>query len=458
MLVVTANWGITDRSAWSGATAASAGRFLAAVRRSAIRAGWRPDGSYRPIASVDIVLAGDTFDWLGSLAWLGTVRPWHHGRRSEPVRERVISATIRPATAVLGPLVRALRRGVTVPMSDRHGRPRFGIMAHIPLRVTLLEGDLDQGLACGPTRHLAERMGIGVGETWSACGISVCHGHRCDPLWPAAAAEDSDSRCPTLGMSLRVDLVCRFASVVASDPLTAAVGRKLVADLAARHPLSYTDLVRQACGADGGAADATDRLRAAWLESVETWRRLALRAGVHGDTAFDLVDALAARLSDIDSPASSPPACPADDALGLGLEAVPVSLGQQPTVAGLMLRGARLVVCGHPAAELSQLPSQGDRADHNPAAGAGMLCIGPRVVPASQGGNGASEVTKYPDLESTAALADADRPPAAVIPGDGEHGGAEVVVLWDEIPPWKTSGRPAAAPGRVDHRTVVDAA
>ena len=76
MLVVTSNWCVTDGTLSAGPPRGCLERFRAEVRRASLRCGFGRDGNYRPPDAIDVVLAGDTFDWLVSREWTGDVRPW----------------------------------------------------------------------------------------------------------------------------------------------------------------------------------------------------------------------------------------------------------------------------------------------------------------------------------------------------------------------------------------------
>ena len=81
MLVVTSNWCVSDGTLSAGPPRRLIDRFRAEVRKASLRGGFRCDGSNRPVDAIDVVLAGDTFDWLISREWTGDVRPWDVGRR-----------------------------------------------------------------------------------------------------------------------------------------------------------------------------------------------------------------------------------------------------------------------------------------------------------------------------------------------------------------------------------------
>jgi len=359
MIVVTANWEIGDGSLWPGPAASMMGRFAAEVTRAAVRAGWRSDGRYDPVPRVDVVFAGDTFDWLASREWLGRSRPWQRGVASLAIRERVIAGTLRAGRGIVRGMLALVRRGVLVPRGDRHGRPVPAALVRIPVGLSLLEGNLDAGLSREAARTSAARYGIGVGAAWQAGSVRVVHGDRTDPLWITQAAPGTG---PSLGESLRVDLVGRF---IASDPIgdiDADARRSLFAVLRAADPLGLADGLA-AWLVTGRDIAATGRVRDAWQRSVAAWHRAARGAGLNGagpwgDVPFDAVDALADRLSATDLKVGNcrPRTGAADPLADLFGSSVPIAapcpaggilvLGHSPVGAPLPLRPGRIIRLG----------------------------------------------------------------------------------------------------------------
>lgn len=301
MIVVTANWEIGDESLWTGPAPGIMGRFSAEVTRAAVRAGWRTDGRYDPVPRVDVVFAGDTFDWLASREWLGRIRPWQQGVSARSIRERVIAGTLRAGRGVVRGMLALARRGVHVPRGDRHGRPVPSAPVRIPVGLSILEGNLDAGLSQDVAGMSAARLGLGIGAAWQSGSVRVIHGAHTDPVWVREAATGAG---PSLGESLRVDLVARY---VASDPITeidADTRRPLVAALRAADPLGLADGLASWLRTVRDVATIV-RLRDAWQRSVAAWHRAARGSGLTGagpwsDVPFDVVDAVADRLSAID--------------------------------------------------------------------------------------------------------------------------------------------------------------
>ena len=327
MIVVTANWEIGDGSIWPASAAGIMGRFRAEVARAAVRAGWRADGRYEPVPRVEIVFAGDTFDWLGSRQWLGATRPWHRGAKARAIRARVVARSLRAGGGIVRGMLALVRRGLLVPKPDRHGRPVSGESRRVPVGLTILEGNLDAGLTREPARMAAERSGIGVGTAWDARGVRVVHGHGADPLW----IEDDG---PSLGASLRVDLLARFAAADVMLGIDAEARRPLLAMLRSTHPLGLAAAVAAWVASLRDTAKAGP-LQEEWLRSVSAWHRAARGSGLTGagrwnDAPFDVVEALAGRLTaNAGRPFALRPPLGAADLLGelLGIAPPPASSG-----------------------------------------------------------------------------------------------------------------------------------
>lgn len=293
MLVVSANWGIGDGSIVASPGTAGVERFVADVREATVRAGWRDDGRYEPVRETCVVLAGDTCDWLLSREWLAGARPWDAGRAAGIVGRRVVASALRAARRSLLPLGGAVARGFTIPDADRRGRPCPTRTVHVRVSLAFLEGNLDVGLVRLAAGCPAPVAASALGDRWSGDGVAVLHGDRADPAW---RSPDDDRAAGlgrlvprTLGASLRVDLLSRFA--LAPEVAAAGVrGRDTVGRLAAVDPLDW----HRFFGGPSEQAVATE-LAGAWRRAVTSWESAARRGGVRAETPFDAVEALAAR-------------------------------------------------------------------------------------------------------------------------------------------------------------------
>jgi len=302
MLVITANWALTDGSLWQPPAARHV-RWLDDVYRAALRGGFGRDGIYRPIDAIDIVFAGDTFDLLASRRWTGAVKPWHGGPLTRTTRAAVMLAAACRSRHLFAALGRWTRQGLAVPAADRRGRPQPHLRQRADVRVTLLTGDRDHWLdEAAPT---ARRRGHTIGRTWATPDLVVLHGAEFDPLWTTGMPEGEadlreDERLPLLGESLAVDLVARFAAAVLDEAparpalrsLLATLGTSRLADL----PGVLARWLAPAPGERSPLAGGHETVRSAWNRSLAAWHRESSRCPPACGLEASPVDALAAWL------------------------------------------------------------------------------------------------------------------------------------------------------------------
>jgi hypothetical protein len=287
MIVVTSNWALGDGTLVPAA-AAWHGTLPAAIHRAAIRAGIRSDGSYRPIERLDLVMAGDTFDWLLSAEWQSDVKPWHDTVAARQAAARVARRSIGAARRLLGPVIHWARQGLPVPAAAgaRPGRAQI----RIPARVTLLAGDRDAAIEqyVGGRR---DRQPLTVGSRWDDGRLSIRHGHDLDPACRMGGdRRGSRNRPPTLAESVAVDLVGRFAT--AATPAS-GIGR-LVRSLAAAGPVGIPAVLSAHIGiASGGTGGDISGIGDAWRRCVDAWWHEARRLVPTCEVEFDAVDAIA---------------------------------------------------------------------------------------------------------------------------------------------------------------------
>lgn len=337
MLVVTSNWCVSDGTLSAGPPRRLIDRFRAEVRKASLRGGFRCDGSYRPVDAIDVVLAGDTFDWLISREWTGDVRPWDDGRRAAAARERVVCGAIGRSHRLLATLAAWMRRGIEVPVADRRGRPMSAASRLVPVRVAVLCGDRDRWLeqAVCDWMHPARASMPMIGTCWSDGDVAVRHGEEIDPLHAVCGSG------PTLGESLAVDLIARFGAtldgLIGVGPLAAGLVRRLAGGRLIDAP---TRLVGWLSAHDCGAMLPTtlrQRLVDAWHRSVALWHRAARRLPSGGVAGVDLVERIAdwlERAAGGDGQPSRP-----------WLDAIPASGGP------LFGEAATTILLGHPAAD-----------------------------------------------------------------------------------------------------------
>jgi hypothetical protein len=375
MLIVTSNWAIADGTLVGPPPRRHADRFHSDLRRSAVQAGFRRDGSYRPIDRIEVVLAGDTFDWLLSDAWLGDSRPWHHPRRSGPAWEHVMARSLRQAVRPLARLVRIVRRGLAVPAADFRGRPLVGSETVVPVRATFLVGDRDARLEEAPSLSLAAHRGMSVGGRWTNGTVAISHGHEFDPLCGGGSGEafgrnggsTGGERPPTLHESIVVDLLAEFGATLRDRTAGHDAGRRLVRSLAEGHPLDLprrlVSWVENAVGRGQASASDRERIVAAWRRAVAEWHRRARRQAPWSDAEFDAVEEIAARLDGLDRGAES--------AESTGPLRDPFAASPAGCVDPL-----RIAVCGH----LSRRPNHA-----NVGSSPVHICLGPPRVRRSSG-------------------------------------------------------------------------
>jgi len=336
MLVVTSNWCVSDGTLSAGPPRGCLERFRAEVRRASLRCGFRRDGSYRPLDAIDVVLAGDTFDWLVSREWTGDVRPWDGSRRAAAARARVVAGALGRSDRLLATLAAWMRRGIDVPVADRRGRPMPAASQRVPVRVAVLCGDRDRWLEQAVGDGMRSARAAMVGRCWSDGDVTVRHGDDLDPLHATCGGE------PTLGESLAVDLIARFGLALDDIPEVRPLAAGLVRRLACGTLLDApTRLVGSLSAHDDGEmlpAAVRQVVIDVWQRSVFLWQRAARRLSPRGSDGVDLVDRIAEWLQ-----------CDGDVEVGRSgrwLDTPPIPDAAAPW------DSAATVVLGHPAAEV----------------------------------------------------------------------------------------------------------
>lgn len=361
MLVVTANWAIADGTVYGGPPAGVVRTFFREVRRAAWRAGFRHDGRYRPIEAIQLVLAGDTFDGLSSLAWHGDLRPWQGGPRARAVAERIAAQAAHRGGRLLAALGRLNRDGLSVPQADGRGRPLPGTTCQAAVSVVCLVGDRDRILDGQWFAAVAGRYGISIGTEWSSDTMTIRHGAECDPLCglPFTSAEvclhsrvflPSQGRSPTLAESLAVDLVVEFARRLQGAAVSRSTASAVTHQLATTPPLQMP-LVIARCQEPG--------IRTAWRRSVQHWHTQAHATMPEAAVQHDAVDSLAAWLDAGHEHETTEPR----PTLTTAITSLRPRLPRRRS-------DPRLFVLGHPPSTMGGLPEAGSP---------GCLCLGPSM-------------------------------------------------------------------------------
>ncbi len=359
MLVVTSNWCVSDGTLSADPPRRWVDRFRFEVCRSSLRYGFRRDGSYRPVDAIDVVLAGDTFDWLVSREWTGDVRPWDGDRRAAAALERVAVGALGRGARLMATLTAWMRRGIEVPLPDRHGRPMPTASRRVPVRVVALCGDRDRWLDRLAPGWAASRTGPVVGTCWSNDHFVVRHGAEMDPL------QATDGLGHTLGASLAVDLIARFGRLLDGVAAIRPLAPGLVRRLAVGGVLEASKRLVEWLAVWGRGSTLTDTARQevidAWRLSLSLWHRSARRLPPYGDDGVDRVDRLAEWL-DLDREGghfeagrSGPPGGHAA-VFSQALEMAP--------------SGGSTTILGHPPADMAAPAAWRRR----------VVCLGPRAV------------------------------------------------------------------------------
>ncbi len=283
MLVVTANWGLTDGSL-GGHGPASANAWLERIRAAVVRAGWGPAGRYRPVERLTLVLAGDTFDVLFSERWAGRVKPWHGGRHGREARLGVAARAVAAARRPIATLRRWIRQGLAVPAADRRGRPVETIRARVEVDVVALAGDRDGDLASWAGGSIWR--GFHLGSAWCDDRHAISHGHEFDPIrfteGGNALRQDAG---PTLAESVVVDLIVPFAVTVRSMPGEWELAKPMMTALAAADLGGVVPLIAKLIG--GSAASGRSALATGWRRAVDGWVAAVRREPPQHEAGFD---------------------------------------------------------------------------------------------------------------------------------------------------------------------------
>lgn len=297
MLVVTANWSIGDGTVHGSPPRGSVAAFLGELRRAAWRAGFGHDGRYRPLRDMQLVLAGDTFDGLTSLAWPRDVRPWQSGPRARDMAALVAANAFRQGRRLVAMLGRLRRDGLAVPQADARGRPLPGATRPASVSVVCLLGDRDRVLEGPWLSSSAARHGIVIGTEQASDALAIRHGAECDPLC-GLARDHVQERGPTLGESLAIDLFAEFVRRLhaASMPagFRAAIARRIATAPPFETPRHVAAWLASTGPARLGAPELAAIVREAWHAAIDHWHVRARATTPEAAVEHDVVDALAA--------------------------------------------------------------------------------------------------------------------------------------------------------------------
>ncbi len=237
MLVIISDLHLTDGSTGATVSAGAIELFAERLGQLAEAASWRADGSYRPIAQLDVVLLGDVLDLIRSGHWAGrsNVRPWGNPHAPEFVDQitRITTAVLRHNDDALG-VLRKLQEegGVKVAPTLRAGKAAGEAQAErVPARVHYMVGNHDwffhlPGPSYSALRQtvvrqmgLANRPDAPFPHDITECEellqvmrrhkVTARHGDLYDPL-----SFEGDRDTSSLGDAIVIELVGRFAAEV----------------------------------------------------------------------------------------------------------------------------------------------------------------------------------------------------------------------------------------------------
>ena len=297
MLVVTSNWNCSDKTLVASHSKKQFGHFLDVVHRAALRASMRFDGRYQPIERLNLVFAGDTYDWLTSRKWLDNHRPWGMPRNAMPITEQVAALSLQSIRRDIVRLQKCIHDGLALPLADRHGRPSPTSFERVPVRVIMLAGDRDRLLSHPSIAAWISSIGITIGSQWSDGQYEILHGDQLDPL-AIVSSSKFESRAPSLAESLRIDFLTRFSADLI-DSLSIhgnhfrSLAQKLVQSMVFREPLDAVAVMRAWIDHHSGPMAFAAECRDIWKRSIAFWYSQAMRLRPSHEYVFDPIDTVA---------------------------------------------------------------------------------------------------------------------------------------------------------------------
>ena len=328
MLIIMSDVHLGDGTC-GASISSSAFRLLAErVQELARRASFRADGRYRPLESIDLLLAGDIFETLHSTLWFEPaaggeqVRPWGDpGRLAYAAKVEQITRAILAANQEATATLRGLARGeiVRLPPADARGRPAddAGELLPVPVRIHYMVGNHDwyyhlagpaydairqeMIAACGlvnlpgPFPHAAEESGA-LMDLFARYHVYARHGDIFDSFnYNHKLGRDAG----TLGDVFGVEMLNRFP-VEVERQLGPDVPRELIDNLrqltnvrpALAAPLWISSQIRHYCSDPGMA----ERLKAVWDGIGSDFLSLGFVRAADRPLAPDIVDGMQAIL------------------------------------------------------------------------------------------------------------------------------------------------------------------
>jgi UDP-2,3-diacylglucosamine pyrophosphatase LpxH len=323
MLVIFSDIHLTDGSTCANIGPDAFSLLTDRLRDMAYRASWRSDGSYRPIEGIDLILAGDIFDYLHSTQWAeGTpgpgkpVRPWDDP--ASPAYQEVIAGItegiLRHNAASLALIKRlGAEQAISIPSTpSQQNSGRFSARVHIPTRVYFMCGNHDWYLHLPGAAYDAVR-----GKICAAMGLANppnCFPHAIEEL-PALERLCRDygvyvrhgdfydaynfdrtrgRNAAALGDAVSVGLIDRFPAVVQAhmgnelpDSLLCSLREVVNVRPALYTPAWIHGLLEREC-----QADQAKRIKSIWDDLADQLVREPFVRGFDQKFALDIVDGL----------------------------------------------------------------------------------------------------------------------------------------------------------------------
>ncbi len=232
MLVIISDLHLTDGTSGSTISPWAFEIFVQELRDAAISASWRPDGNYRPVDRIDLLLLGDTLDVIRSARWLdAAVRPWDSTDRPEFVElvsiitgdilrhnESSLAAAkpfntgpVLPCRRPTRSAARKVRPGIPVPVATHYLVGNHDWFYHLPAGVrSATPGDHPPDLVWRTRSRMAfshdpSENGELV-EVLRKHRVLARHGDIYDPI-----NFEGDRKLSSLGDAIVIELLNRFA-------------------------------------------------------------------------------------------------------------------------------------------------------------------------------------------------------------------------------------------------------
>ncbi len=326
MLVAVSDLHLDDGTVGKSLSADAFHIFRERLEQLAFSASQRADGSYRPLASIDLLLLGDIFEMIHSTRWLkekpgqaGYVRPWDDPQRPDlAAKTHAITQAIVEHNAEAMSVFRQMAQGTAIqlPPANVRGEPAADSNERLPVPVNLyyMVGNHDwffhlPGEAYTPMRQLivdgmalknpASPIAYEPHEWEPLAGlfekyrIFARHGD-CYDRWSYNAELGRDAA--TLGDALSIELINRFPEEIESqlgDALPSHFYRGLHEMINVRPNVAVPLWIASQIRAFGVMEKLEDALKEVWNNLVVEFLHLDfVRAFAKRWNPFDSVDEL----------------------------------------------------------------------------------------------------------------------------------------------------------------------